>query len=121
MVPRIFRSLLRKRLARGRQDSSGRMALLLYPTLSHYACLSYLTCQLPGAFKNASDDVKQGVLQQEEDLNQISGVLGDLHGMASTMGREIDRQTDQLDRITVRVDYANDRVNNTNRRINNML
>jgi len=76
---------------------------------------------LPGVFKNASDDVKQAVLQQEQDLVQISGVLGDLHGMASTMGGEIERQSEQLDRITVRVDHANDRITATNKRINNML
>lgn len=76
---------------------------------------------LPGVFKTASDDVKKGVLQQEEDLASISDVLGDLHGMALTMGGEIVRQTEQLDRVTVRVDLANDRLQHTNQRINNML
>jgi len=56
---------------------------------------------LPSVFKNASDDIKQGVLQQEQDLQDISNILGDLHGMATTMGSEIDRQTEQLDRVTV--------------------
>lgn len=76
---------------------------------------------LPGVFKNASDEVKQGIMQQEKDLADISDVLGDMHGMAITMGGEIVRQTEQLDRVTVRVDHANDRLQHTNGRIKNML
>eukprot|EP00026_Physarum_polycephalum_P001563 Phypoly_transcript_01565.p1 GENE.Phypoly_transcript_01565~~Phypoly_transcript_01565.p1 ORF type:complete len:546 (-),score=84.07 Phypoly_transcript_01565:1662-3230(-) len=76
---------------------------------------------LPAAFKNASDETKQGILQQEQDLAQISDLLGDMHGMATTIGGELERQSEQLDRITVRVDLADNRLQNTNTRIKNML
>jgi len=71
--------------------------------------------------KNAPLEVRQELMQQEDDLNEISNILGDLHGIATTMGGELGRQSEQLDRVTGRVDIANDRLHKTNHRIDRLL
>ncbi|EGG17374.1 GRAM domain-containing protein [Cavenderia fasciculata] len=71
--------------------------------------------------KNASEDVREALMQQDKDLDEISALLGDIHGIASTIGNEADRQSEQLDRVTGRVDYANDRLQSNNKRIQKML
>ena len=71
--------------------------------------------------KDAPDDVKIAVQQQEQDLDDISNIISDITSIAETMGNELDRQTEQLDRITGRVDLANEKVYQTNKRIDRLL
>jgi len=67
--------------------------------------------------RNAPEGIKQDLMKQEEDLDQISDILGDLHGIATTMGSELTRQTEQLGHVTKRVDQAGERMHRTNQRI----
>eukprot|EP01114_Cavostelium_apophysatum_P015389 TRINITY_DN4178_c0_g1_i1.p1 TRINITY_DN4178_c0_g1~~TRINITY_DN4178_c0_g1_i1.p1 ORF type:complete len:482 (+),score=140.25 TRINITY_DN4178_c0_g1_i1:93-1538(+) len=71
--------------------------------------------------KNVDDETKAQLLEQEKDLDEISNILGDLSAIASTMGGELDRQTQQIDRISERTDDANERLYQTNKRITKML
>ncbi|GAM24446.1 hypothetical protein SAMD00019534_076210, partial [Acytostelium subglobosum LB1] len=71
--------------------------------------------------KNAPDEVRNALIEQDKDLDEISALLGDIHGIAKTIGYEADRQSEQLDRVTTRVDYANDRLKSNNQRIQKML
>jgi len=71
--------------------------------------------------KDVPEQVKQQLQQQEDDLDEISGIVDNLGQMGKAMGSEIDRQTEQLDRISTRVDQANDRVQHSNHRIKRML
>lgn len=70
---------------------------------------------------NVDDKTKQELLQQEQDLEDLSSVLGDLHMIGTAMGCEIDRQNEQLDHITTRVDEANAKLKATNKRIDKLL
>ncbi|EGC37839.1 hypothetical protein DICPUDRAFT_149475, partial [Dictyostelium purpureum] len=71
--------------------------------------------------KDAPEDIKGALLEQDKDLDEISNLLGDISNIARTIGDEADRSSEQLDRITVRVDQANDRLHTNNRRIEKML
>ncbi|KYQ96754.1 GRAM domain-containing protein [Tieghemostelium lacteum] len=71
--------------------------------------------------KNASEDVKNALLEQDKDLDEISNLLGDIHGIARTIGDESERSSEQLTRVGDRVDQANDRLSNNNKRIQKML
>eukprot|EP01132_Coremiostelium_polycephalum_P007898 gene7898-9717_t len=79
------------------------------------------TLGVSNVIKNAPEDVKNAMLEQDKDLDEISNLLGDIHGIAKAIGEEVDRSSEQLDRITTRVDYANERLYNNNKRIEKML
>ena len=76
---------------------------------------------LPPTLASAPKEVKQGVLEQEADLNEISSILADLTGIAETMSTELDRQNEHLDTITHKVDTASAKMDRTNRRIDKLL
>eukprot|EP01133_Synstelium_polycarpum_P013382 gene13382-15741_t len=79
------------------------------------------TMGLSNVIKNAPEGVKDALIQQDKDLDEISALLGDIHGIARTIGDEADRQSEQLDRVTTRVDHANGRLIDNNKRITKML
>lgn len=72
-------------------------------------------------FKDASEDIKREIDEQEEDLDELDNMLGNLNAMASTMGSELDRQNKQLDRVNERTDLANTRIQNVNKKIDKKL
>lgn len=72
-------------------------------------------------FKDCSDETKQAIDQQERDLDEIDNIVGDLHGMALTLGSAVDEQNQQLDRLSDKVDLANARLKKTTKKIDKQL
>lgn len=66
-------------------------------------------------------EVKMAVRKQDEDLDQISYLVGEMGQMGIAMGVELERQTEQLGRVTNKVEYANERLHNANNRIERQL
>lgn len=54
--------------------------------------------------------------EMEENLTQVSGMLGNLRNMAIDMGSEIESQNRQVDRINNKGTHLNDRVGAANKR-----
>ncbi|XP_052766787.1 synaptosomal-associated protein 25-like isoform X1 [Mya arenaria] len=59
--------------------------------------------------------------EMEQNLGEVSGMLGNLRNMAVDMGNEIGSQNRQLDRINQKGDSLNDRVEGANKRANKIL
>ncbi|KAL6062727.1 hypothetical protein QOT17_011171 [Balamuthia mandrillaris] len=70
---------------------------------------------------NVSQEVKQALQEQQDDLDQIEMLVGEMGGMGVTISTELDRQNQQLDRVTGRVISANERLHNNTNRIEKML
>jgi len=65
--------------------------------------------------------VQERLKEQDEDLEQISTVVGDLRQIASQMGDELSRQNNELDDLDVTVTRGVDRLKKDNKRIQKML
>ncbi|KAL6634486.1 hypothetical protein ACP70R_027157 [Stipagrostis hirtigluma subsp. patula] len=65
---------------------------------------------------NAMDKVQVEKQKQDDALDDLSGVLGQLKGMAVDMGSELDRQNEALDNLQGDVDELNSRVKGANQR-----
>uniref|UniRef100_A0A7N0UE14 t-SNARE coiled-coil homology domain-containing protein n=1 Tax=Kalanchoe fedtschenkoi TaxID=63787 RepID=A0A7N0UE14_KALFE len=59
--------------------------------------------------------------KQDDGLDDLSNILGDLKGMAEDMGSEIDRQNKALDHLSDDVDELKDRVKGANQRARKLL
>ena len=73
------------------------------------------------AFKDAPEELKKQLNQQDNDLDELEHIVGNITKIATVMGEEIERQTDQIDHITDRVDLANERLRQTNKKIDQKL
>ncbi|XP_024992244.1 putative SNAP25 homologous protein SNAP30 [Cynara cardunculus var. scolymus] len=71
--------------------------------------------------KDAMEQVELEKQKQDEALDDLSDVLGDLKGMASEMGSELDRQNKALDDLSEDVDELNSRVKGANTRARKLL
>ncbi|KAH3757276.1 delta-aminolevulinate dehydratase [Pelomyxa schiedti] len=71
--------------------------------------------------KSAPSHLQAALLEQDRDLDEITDVIGDLHGMASAMTGTIDDQITQIERVTKRAEQANERMNVQGQRIDGML
>ncbi|KAI3733750.1 hypothetical protein L6452_13205 [Arctium lappa] len=71
--------------------------------------------------KDAMQKVEWEKEKQDEALDDLSDVLGDLKGMASEMGSELDRQNKALDDLSEDVDELNSRVKGANTRARKLL
>ncbi|KAF8686670.1 hypothetical protein HU200_043501 [Digitaria exilis] len=69
-----------------------------------------------GEADNAMDKVQIENKKQDDALDDLSGVLGQLKGMAVDMGSELDRQNEALDTLQDDVDELNSRVKGANQR-----
>ncbi|PWA81975.1 target SNARE coiled-coil-like domain-containing protein [Artemisia annua] len=74
-----------------------------------------------GEPKDAMQKVELEKEKQDEALDDLSSVLGDLKGMASEMGSELDRQNKALDDFSEDVDELNNRVKGANRRARKLI
>ncbi|ONK60279.1 uncharacterized protein A4U43_C08F16450 [Asparagus officinalis] len=70
---------------------------------------------------SAMDKVKVEKQKQDDSLNDLSGILGQLKGMACEMGSELDKQNKALDGLNDDVEELNSRVKGANRRTRNLL
>ncbi|KAI7740939.1 hypothetical protein M8C21_007205 [Ambrosia artemisiifolia] len=59
--------------------------------------------------------------KQDDALDDLSSVLGDLKGMASDMGSELERQNKALDNLSEDVDELNNRVKGANNRARKLV
>ncbi|XAR65256.1 hypothetical protein NMG60_11009310 [Bertholletia excelsa] len=59
--------------------------------------------------------------KQDEGLDELSSILGDLKGMAVDMGTELDKQNKALDHLSEDVDELNARVKGANQRARKLL
>ncbi|XP_063139198.1 synaptosomal-associated protein 25 isoform X3 [Rattus norvegicus] len=57
----------------------------------------------------------------DENLEQVSGIIGNLRHMALDMGNEIDTQNRQIDRIMEKADSNKTRIDEANQRATKML
>ncbi|KAK9063635.1 hypothetical protein SSX86_017506 [Deinandra increscens subsp. villosa] len=69
-----------------------------------------------GEPKDAMQKVELEKEKQDDALDDLSSVLGDLKGMASDMGSELDKQNKALDSFSEDVDELNSRVKGANQR-----
>jgi len=65
--------------------------------------------------------VQEKLKEQDQDLEQISAVVGDLKQIASQMGGEIDKQNKDLEDLDITVTRGVDRIKKDNKRIQKML
>lgn len=70
---------------------------------------------------NALEQVHMEKAKQDDGLSDLSNILGDLKGMASEMGSELDRQNKALDNLQGDVDELNYRVKGANQRARHLL
>lgn len=57
----------------------------------------------------------------DQNLAQVSSMLGNLKNMAIDMGEEVDRQNKQIVRIHTKVEATDSRINTANKRATNIL
>ncbi|KAF7024955.1 hypothetical protein CFC21_037213 [Triticum aestivum] len=74
-----------------------------------------------GDATNAMDKVQLEKKKQDDALDDLSGVLGQLQGMAVDMGSELDRQNKALDDMHGDVEELNSRVKQANQRARKIL
>lgn len=55
--------------------------------------------------------------QVDDDLDEVSGIVGDLKAIARAQGTEIERSTEQLDRLNIKADQTNQRIAANNKKI----
>ncbi|VFQ71022.1 unnamed protein product [Cuscuta campestris] len=70
---------------------------------------------------NALQKVEMEKAKQDDALSDLSNILGELKGMATEMGSELDRQNKALDHLDVDVDELNSRVKGANQRARHLL
>ncbi|XP_062221126.1 SNAP25 homologous protein SNAP33-like [Phragmites australis] len=70
---------------------------------------------------DAMDKVQVEKQKQDDALDDLSGVLGQLKGMAVDMGSELDRQNEALDHLQDDVDELNSRVKGANQRARKLV
>ncbi|KAJ4827865.1 hypothetical protein Tsubulata_020352 [Turnera subulata] len=69
----------------------------------------------------AMQKVEMEKAKQDDALNDLSDILGDLKGMALDMGNELNRQNEALDHLGADVDELNSRVKGANQRARHLL
>jgi len=78
------------------------------------------TVQVGGGFiKKVTNDARED--EMEENLEQVSNVIGNLKNMAIDMGNEISAQNQQIDRINTKADSNNHRIEQANERATKIL
>ncbi|KQJ99707.1 SNAP25 homologous protein SNAP33 [Brachypodium distachyon] len=70
---------------------------------------------------NAMDKVQVEKQKQDDALDDLSGVLGQLKGMAVDMGSELDRQNQALDNLQDDVEELNSRMKGANQRARKLV
>jgi len=70
--------------------------------------------------QTASDTYRNDLLVQEQHIDQISELLGDLGYMTNAIGMTVDQQNDQIRRITGRTDEGIQKLKATNQRIDDI-
>ncbi|KAH3859356.1 hypothetical protein DPMN_102075 [Dreissena polymorpha] len=75
--------------------------------------------QTGGYITRITNDARED--EMEQNLGEVSGMLGNLRNMAVDMGNELGAQNRQLDRINQKGDSLNTRVDTANKRANRIL
>lgn len=75
----------------------------------------------PSEPTNAYQKIELEKNKQDEALDDLSNILGDLKGIAFEMGSELDRQNKALDHLSDDVDELNSRVKGANQRARKLL
>ncbi|CAM0875382.1 unnamed protein product [Alopecurus aequalis] len=74
-----------------------------------------------GEATSAMEKVQMEKQKQDDALDDLSGVLGQLKGMAVDMGSELDRQNEALDNLHDDVEELNSRVKGANQRARKII
>ncbi|EPQ12956.1 Synaptosomal-associated protein 25 [Myotis brandtii] len=72
-----------------------------------------------GFIRRVTNDAREN--EMDENLEQVSGIIGNLRHMALDMGNEIDTQNRQIDRIMEKADSNKTRIDEANQRATKML
>lgn len=75
----------------------------------------------PSEPENAMQKIEMEKAKQDDALSDLSNILGDLKGMATDMGTELNRQNKAMDHLSDDVDELNSRVKGANRRASHLL
>ncbi|CAF3444256.1 unnamed protein product [Rotaria socialis] len=72
-----------------------------------------------GYIQKITNDARED--EMEENLQQVSTVIGNLRNMACDMGNEIENQNNQIDRIKGKTDISHIRIEEANKRAKTLL
>ncbi|XP_013099492.2 synaptosomal-associated protein 25 [Stomoxys calcitrans] len=72
-----------------------------------------------GYIKRITNDARED--EMEENLGQVSSMMGNLREMAVNMGSELDRQNEQIDRINAKGDANSSQIDGANQLAKNIL
>ncbi|XP_007903663.1 synaptosomal-associated protein 25-A isoform X1 [Callorhinchus milii] len=72
-----------------------------------------------GFIRRVTNDAREN--EMDENLEQVSGIIGNLRHMALDMGNEIDTQNRQVDRIMEKAESNKTRIDEANQRATKML
>ncbi|XP_064421106.1 synaptosomal-associated protein 23 [Latimeria chalumnae] len=75
--------------------------------------------QSGGYVKKITHDARED--EMDENLGQVSNIIGNLKNMALDMGNEIETQNKQIDRITEKAECNKDRIDVANQRANKLI
>eukprot|EP01096_Ripella_sp_DP13-Kostka_P007580 TRINITY_DN2776_c0_g1_i1.p1 TRINITY_DN2776_c0_g1~~TRINITY_DN2776_c0_g1_i1.p1 ORF type:complete len:452 (+),score=158.06 TRINITY_DN2776_c0_g1_i1:63-1358(+) len=67
------------------------------------------------------NSLKGQLRQQDNDIDELSRLMGNVQNIAGTMNQELNRQNSQIDSITLRTQHAAQRTFDTNYKIDRML
>jgi len=72
-----------------------------------------------GYIQRITNDARED--EMEENLQQVSTMIGNLRNMACDMGNEIGNQNNQIDRIKAKTDISQTRIEGANKRAKTLL
>ncbi|CAF1287780.1 unnamed protein product [Adineta steineri] len=72
-----------------------------------------------GYVQRITNDAREG--EMEDNLQQVSTMIGNLRNMACDMGNEIENQNSQIDRIKSKTDISQVRIEGANKRAKTLL
>jgi methyl-accepting chemotaxis protein len=67
------------------------------------------------------ESVKLALKEQDQDLNEISNLLGDMENISLQINDKLSQDEHDLERIHHKMDNVSNRVDNSNKRINKLL
>lgn len=68
-------------------------------------------------FKDASDDVKRQLDDQDDDLDAINDAVLSMKAISGAIGNEVDRQSEQIDKLDAKTDMTSARLKHLNKKV----
>lgn len=68
-----------------------------------------------------SERMRRQMREQDDDLDELQGALGNMMAIAQDMGKELEDQNKRLDKVSKKADEQNVRMEKNNRQVKKML